>query len=167
MILEKQAPDHTEPLKKTCLDCQEEKTLDQFYCRSSKRTTSRKPEGAVDSYCKACAHARSRHWAVEHPEITALKLRKSWLKRYNLTPEEYDSLLAAQGGICAICKIDKPGGKGSFHVDHDHACCPEKERSCGKCIRGLLCNNCNRNLAGQNPEILRRAADYIEIRSKA
>jgi hypothetical protein len=158
MILEKQAPgNYTEPLK-TCTDCQERKTLDQFYRRTRRAT--------VNSYCKTCAYLRSRRWTQENPEITNATKRKSWLKRYNLTPEEYDSLLAAQGGICAICKIDKPGGKGSFHVDHDHACCPEKERSCGKCIRGLLCNNCNRNLAGQNPEILRRAADYIEIRSK-
>jgi hypothetical protein len=28
-------------------------------------------------------------------------------------------------------------------VDHDHACCQKKNRSCGKCIRGLLCHTCN------------------------
>jgi hypothetical protein len=24
-------------------------------------------------------------------------------------------------------------------VDHDQACCPDEKRSCGNCIRGLLC----------------------------
>jgi hypothetical protein len=30
-----------------------------------------------------------------------------------------------------------------IHVEHDHACCQRKNRSCGKCVRGLLCHTCN------------------------
>jgi hypothetical protein len=31
------------------------------------------------------------------------------------------------------------------HVDHDHNHC-KGDRSCGDCVRGLLCADCNRGL---------------------
>ena len=30
-----------------------------------------------------------------------------------------------------------------IHMDHDHACCRGKNRSCGECIQGVLCHTCN------------------------
>lgn len=50
----------------------------------------------------------------------------------------------------------------NFVVDHDHTCCPGK-RSCGRCVRGLLCNRCNRALGqfGDDIETLRRAVAYL------
>lgn len=66
--------------------------------------------------------------------------------RYNLTAEAYDALLAAQGGVCAICgqceTATRLGRVLPLSVDHDHACCPSS-RSCGRCVRGLLCRSCN------------------------
>ena len=152
MILDKQVPGNPGPLKR-CPKCREEKTLDGFYS---------KPNGKPGSYCKTCTRIVSDRWTRENPEKHAPVWRKATLKRYNLTLAGYDDLLAAQGGVCAICKTDTPGGTGRFHVDHDHACCPEKMRSCGKCIRGLLCAYCNMHLTGVDPERLRRAADYVE-----
>jgi hypothetical protein len=61
---------------------------------------------------------------------------------YGLTQASFDQLLAAQGNACAM--DGEPFEDGQLiHVDHDHACFPEKNKPCGKCVRGLLCHACN------------------------
>jgi len=72
----------------------------------------------------------------------------------SVTPEQYAALLARQEGRCAICQTDQPGGKGSWHVDHDHA-------TGG--VRGLLCSQCNLMLghARDDPARLRAALEYL------
>jgi protein-arginine kinase activator protein McsA len=75
------------------------------------------------------------------------------IREYNITPEIFDSMSAAQGGGCAICR--KPNTRrAQLVVDHDH--------STGK-VRGLLCDNCNLALGylKDNLDILLRAADYL------
>ncbi|MGH9460378.1 MAG: endonuclease domain-containing protein [Vicinamibacteria bacterium] len=64
--------------------------------------------------------------------------------RFKITAAQYQALLEAQGG-CALCGKDKNAQARRLHIDHDHGCCPRK-RSCGKCIRGLLCNSCNSHM---------------------
>ena len=83
-------------------------------------------------------------------------------KKKGITKESYLRLLEMQGEGCAICKTTTPGGNGRFHIDHDHTCCP-RMRSCGTCVRGLLCHGCNLMLgfARDNPDILRRAIAYL------
>ncbi|MEU0663871.1 endonuclease VII domain-containing protein [Streptomyces lavendulocolor] len=69
----------------------------------------------------------------------------------------------ARGGTCAIC--GRPDGEGrALSVDHDHGCCPEGDRTCGKCVRGLVCGACNHGLGKfrDSPELLRAAAAYLE-----
>lgn len=69
--------------------------------------------------------------------------RVQLLRRYNLTPERYNEMLDRQGGQCGICQRPNNGLVKSFCIDHDHRCCPEQRRSCGSCVRGLLCGGCN------------------------
>ena len=88
--------------------------------------------------------------------------RKAWLKqKYGLTPEEYDALLQIQDNACAICRTTDVGAR-SWHVDHDHACCPGR-KSCGKCVRGVLCNLCNAGLGyfRDSTESMERAIGYL------
>jgi Recombination endonuclease VII len=53
-------------------------------------------------------------------------------------------MLAAQGGVCAVCEKPDPE-----HVDHDHET---------GVVRGMLCFNCNQALgnARDDVEVLRR-----------
>lgn len=120
---------------------------------------------AKAKWCRACGVERDRHAKraskARSPERASLVQLRSQLKRHGLTVERYEHLLEAQGGRCAICGTDDPAPKSRFCVDHDHACCPGSH-SCGACVRGLLCDQCNRTTAFGEPALLRRAADYIE-----
>ena len=83
--------------------------------------------------------------------------RMSHLKRYGLTREQYEAMLAAQHGGCAVCG----GTNGSSRnrkllcVDHCH--------HTGK-VRGLLCDNCNRGIGALKDDLglVRKALLYLE-----
>jgi hypothetical protein len=87
---------------------------------------------------------------------------KARLRNYGLTATTYRAILARQGGGCAICGGQCATGR-MLAVDHDHACCPG-EKSCGRCIRGLLCGSCNQGIGKfrDSPGRLRAAAAYLE-----
>jgi len=79
------------------------------------------------------------------------KVRQYYLKtRYGMTPEQYDTLYAEQGGACAICREQK-----RLVVDHDHET---------GAVRGLLCDLCNTGIGKlrDSAERLRAAAVYLE-----
>lgn len=73
--------------------------------------------------CRACSSAKTHGAMIE--------------KTYGLTAVQYDGLLKAQGGRCAICRA-KPKSK-RLAVDHDHQ---------SGAVRGLLCSRCNHDLLG-------------------
>src|SRR5438034_1376184 len=78
----------------------------------------------------------------ESPESRKKSNRKYRISSYGLSQEQFDRLLAAQQHTCGMCH--EPFQEGQLiHVDHDHACCQRKNRSCGECVRGLLCHACN------------------------
>lgn len=127
-----------------------------------------------ESACPACMAAQSAFSAQRNGEPEQVNRRRAEylanraayaarnLGRYGITTDQYDELLAAQGGGCAICGTTNPRGRGRFHVDHDHACCPG-QYSCGGCVRGLLCGACNPGLGafGDDPDRLIAAAAYL------
>ncbi len=112
--------------------------------------------------CKPCNSVRATEWFNENRDRAKSNQRKRNLRvLYGITPDEYASMLDAQGGVCAICGKTEPGAHGrtgkqfSLSVDHCH--------STGK-VRGLLCQKCNRavGLLGDDPAILKIAIEYLE-----
>lgn len=81
------------------------------------------------------------------------------IRRYSITVADVERMRTEQGGCCAICR--QPTEK--LVVDHDHACCPKKKTSCGRCVRGLLCSRCNLTLGWlrDDPQLAIRSAEYL------
>lgn len=88
------------------------------------------------------------------------------LYKYNVTPEW---LVESWSMGCSICGSIE----GGYHVDHDHSCCPshsqmsKSQRSCGECVRGLLCSGCNLGLGQFKDDInvLKSAISYLSSNS--
>ena len=121
-----------------CARCKGEKPEEDFPRNRNTRT-------GRHCYCKSCHNKQTRE-ARERVGGT----RKYHLKRkYGITLEEFDALLADQGFLCPIC-LKRP----AVHVDHDH--------TTGK-VRGILCELCNGGLGQfrENPETIRNAIDYL------
>ena len=128
-----------------------------------------------EAYAAAKARSRAKH--REKNRISCQEYMRSkppeWRRArvlwnlYKITPEQYEKLVTKQNGVCAICKeperVRRKGVTTRLAVDHNHACCSGK-RSCGKCVRGLLCNACNRALAALRDDAtrLRNALAYLE-----
>jgi anaerobic ribonucleoside-triphosphate reductase len=82
--------------------------------------------------------------------------REKHLKRkYGITTQERDAMIAAQDHACAICRSPSPGTRHGWVVDHCHAT--------GK-VRQILCQLCNLMLgsAHDDPIVLQAAIRYLE-----
>jgi Recombination endonuclease VII len=104
-----------------------------------------------------------RDWRKKQDPMKLAGQRRKWSLRtlYNLSLEEYDAMLLAQGGVCAVCKQPETARLRSktkrLTVDHDHRT--------GE-VRGLLCTSCNSLLghAHDDAAVLAAAAGYLARR---
>ena len=87
-------------------------------------------------------------------------LEKNRLYKYKLDNKQFEEILKKQEYKC-VCG-ENITRKNSYCVDHDHSCCFGK-KTCGKCIRGLMCKNCNLAIgyAKDNPKTLIKLASYL------
>ena len=174
------------PDSKRCNRCGETKPNSEWH-------RSRRRYDGLNVYCKVCMNAHGKaHYAK--PEVRKAKSERSAARyaalseeersarisaeieqkrssgyylrsNYGLTLEDYDSMLHSQGGGCAICGSPPPGDR-RFAVDHDHACCPGA-KTCGNCIRGLLCFVCNVRLGViEHPEWADKASEYLALHGR-
>lgn len=92
------------------------------------------------------------------PKVSAVQKQRAY--RRGISAPDYDAMLEAQGGVCAICQAPEtrrhPSGTVfTLGVDHDHVT--------GK-IRGLLCTSCNTGIgmAHERLDVLRAMIAYLE-----
>src|SRR5712691_9384434 len=121
----------------------------------SRSTIRRRKRSADPEYRKKKSEHFRVFWAVHKDEINARKRarpRGDFRRRYGMSWNDYDELLARQGGVCAICKKKS---KRRLCVDHCHAC---------RKVRGLLCHKCNTGLGlfDDDTDRLRAAIAYLE-----
>lgn len=166
---------------RVCSICGLEKSEDKFY-----KHKLIKPDG-IRKQCKDCRQEYRRKAHAKNPEIKrrqakewadknrdklnadARQKRAANIKRFKgyalkadfgLCIEEFDRMVNEQNNLCKLCgrpetTKHQSGKTKDLAVDHDHLT--------GK-IRGLLCWVCNTGIGKlqDSPELLRKAADYIE-----
>lgn len=100
------------------------------------------------TYCKECS--------------SILKTTRT-INNYGITVDQFHELLEKQNYSCRICGLKDSTYRVRLSIDHDHSCCPGR-KSCGKCIRGLLCHPCNMALgsAKDDIEILQKMINYLK-----
>lgn len=125
------------------------------------------PEREHDSkgLCKSCYEKQRINlgisWRQINPEAykearrnrdKRVGTRKRVLQKYHMTLEDYEDKLKSQNYGCEICGVILP----ILAVDEDH--------NNNNKVRGLLCKNHNAGLGlfNDDPELLRKAAKYIE-----
>jgi hypothetical protein len=83
-------------------------------------------------------------------------------RKFGVGIEDYERMMIAQDGRCAICKLEetamRQGKVLTLAVDHDHKT---------GAVRGLLCSTCNKGLGmlGDTLERVSEAAAYLKRHS--
>ena len=142
------------PINKTCSRCHHTKATTAF---------SGRRKNGLAGWCKQCINQYSKD-RRQDPKVRDVILKKdrsrpkrpysrhSHLAReYGLSVDEFNGMVAKQGGMCAICN------KPLQCVDHCHLT---------GVVRGLLCKRCNTGIGmlDDNPSLLMRAAEYLVAR---
>jgi hypothetical protein len=127
-----------------CRECGEVKPYNEYHWESDK--------GRYRYRCRSCVYAQSKaYWRAEGSERQRARQLQ---KKYGITVAEFDAMLAAQRGGCAICSAAVNPNARSLAVDHCH--------KTGK-VRGILCGRCNLAIGqfDDDPDLLRRAVMYL------
>ena len=104
---------------------------------------------------RAKHNATCLQWRKKNPEKYRAIMRRNKLKKYGLTIEQFDKMLADQNGVCAICKTGTTSLLGAvLSIDHDHATGRTRGLVCGKC--NTVLGHCNDSIA-----VLENAIIYL------
>ena len=115
------------PPERRCVACKVTRPIKDFYPSPGR-------PGGYDYRCRICKSDN-----------------QSKYRKYGLSYDDFEALVAKQEGKCAICNVHKGN---TLVVDHCH--------KSGK-VRGLLCSGCNTGLGllGDTRENLHKALRYL------
>lgn len=142
-----------------CKDCDKKWHSDR-YKRDKEKIL--KQSAIWRSLNKDKAEAKGKEWKSKNPEKAKRYQRTTNLRRsYGLEIQEYEEMLSAQNGKCAICGKHetfihhKTKEVSTLAIDHCH--------KTGK-IRALLCRSCNMALGhfGDSISLMKTAIAYLE-----
>ena len=121
-----------------CKNCKKDKPIEEYHYRND-----------IQKYRKKCKECRRLH----HYDYN-LK------RRYGISLKDKQSMFEAQGKCCSICGKSGESHRG-FHVDHCHT---QEKIDKYKCVRGVLCNECNAGLGmfKDNVHNMKKAVEYLE-----
>lgn len=133
---------------KICSKCKQELPLTSFHKASDRKSKYK-------SHCKSCISKKQKE-TYREPEQYRRRMENHW--RYQgieMTMPEYEKLLEAQNGCCAVCGATENKNGTRLCVDHCH--------TTGQ-IRGLLCHDCNTGIGklGDSKEGLMKAIKYLD-----
>ncbi len=126
------------------------------YARAYHAANKDRPE-----YRQSRIESSKRHYGRYKYQPLRCQKNGALKSRHGIDLETFEFLLERQAGLCAVCCLAMSPGRDTC-IDHDHRCCPD-ERSCGKCIRGLIHRTCNTMLGHSKDDALTLCggADYI------
>lgn len=152
------------PGSRTCAGCDETKPLTAFdargrRCRDCRAIERRDPVYKARQTEYRRAHRERQRLGIPASRRVLVKkdlgelysYRAHILRRYGLTPAEFDAMVVSQSGLCDICLCQLR----IVNVDHDH--------TTGR-VRGLLCRGCNIGIGAfsDEPERMVSAVAYVE-----
>lgn len=152
---------------RTCRVCAEAKPKERFQpegrqCRDCRNAKQRAYWNALPLEVRRERQKKldyQKRYAERHPERLILRRRVAHYKRkFGISLEQYNEMLNAQNGVCAICRNTCDAGL-NLAVDHCH--------DCGQ-VRALLCKNCNTalGLLKENTDIMQAAIQYVRNHSE-
>ena len=143
--------------RKATIEGKEKRKVHDAKYRETHNTKDYHKQYYLDNKKKINEQNNAWYYANREEEIKK-RVISNRKRQYGMTPEMIEQMLASQNGCCAICRDDKPGGRGHWHIDHDH--------ETGQ-VRGLLCQRCNSGLGffRDNITILEGAINYLHRES--
>jgi hypothetical protein len=130
---------HGETPTRKCIDCGLHSEDLSLFSRSPNAKYGRR------NLCYPCYTKRNK----ENSKLKDWKTDHQTKKRYGVSAEEYKKRMS-ESTSCFLC-----GSENELCYDHCHSSMK---------FRGVLCRKCNTGLGlfKDNPELLRKAADYVE-----